>query len=88
MSYTWHKAEREHTKLSHGVRKLNNTEDVSKWKSELEIANSKLANNIKDCLVFHSGGTYRMFLSLCSYFKYSRKRLIFVSFFPNSQMLQ
>jgi len=40
LSCTWYKAERQHIKLSHGVRKFNNTEKVSKWKSELEIANS------------------------------------------------
>lgn len=88
MSCAWYKAGREHTKLSHGARKFNNTEDGFKWKSELEIVNSKLANKVKDCLVFHSSGTYRMFLSVCSYYKYSGKCLIFVGFFPNSQMLQ
>lgn len=34
MSYRWYKVERKITKHSHGVRKLNNIEDGSKWKSE------------------------------------------------------
>lgn len=58
MSCVWFKAEREHIKVSHGSRKSRNTEDGSKWKSELEIAWSKLANKVKYCFfkaVGHTG---------------------------------
>lgn len=67
----------EHTKLNHGIRKFNKTEDGFTWKSELETASSKIAINFKDWLFFYHGRIHRIVLSLCSYFKYPGRCKIF-----------